>query len=157
MAERTRNAVRLALLLNAAGLLARVSREHATALERRFAEVGLTTQQAALLVHASRAPTSPTTLTDAVGADRAGMTRLLDRLEAKGMVRRRRSADDRRAIVIELTEAAQRLLPLLPPVFGQVNQQLFAGLTNEEIQSLAALCERMLANLTGTRASGSAT
>ena len=36
--------------------------------------------------------------------DAGGMTRLLDRLEAKGLLRRVRSSDDRRVVNLELTE-----------------------------------------------------
>jgi DNA-binding MarR family transcriptional regulator len=142
---------RLALALGAAALLNQVGREHTTALDRRFAEVGLTTQQAALLLHAGREPTSPSRLTDALGTDTAGMTRLLDRLVAKALLRRRRNADDRRAILIEVTAKGRALLPRLPPVFGQVNGRLFDGFTRAELDMLTAMCHRMLANLRGQR------
>lgn len=134
-------------MLSGAALLSQVGREHATALDRRFAQFGVTTQQAALLIHAAAEPTSPSKLAEALGTDTAGMTRLLDRLEAKGLLRRQRHTGDRRAIVIEVTEEGRALLPLLPPVFGQVNTQLFAGFTAEEIEHLTATWQRMLANL----------
>lgn len=134
-------------MLSGAALLSQVGREHATALDRRFAQFGVTTQQAALLIHAAAEPTSPSKLAEALGTDTAGTTRLLDRLEAKGLLRRQRHTGDRRAIVIEVTEEGRALLPLLPPVFGQVNTQLFAGFTAEEIEHLTATWQRMLANL----------
>ena len=138
----------LAHALEAAGLLSQVGREHATALDRRFAEFGLTTQQAALLLHAGREPTSPSKLTDALGTDTAGMTRLVDRLEAKGLLRRQRHTGDRRAILIEVTDEGRALLPRLPPVFGQFTGRLFAGFTDREIDTLTGMCQRMLTNLT---------
>ena len=138
---------RFALLLGGAALLSQVGREHSTALDRRFAQFGVTTQQAALLIHAAGQPTSPSKLTETLGTDTAGMTRLLDRLEAKGLLRRQRHTDDRRAIVIEVTDEGRALLPLLPPVFGQVNTQLFTGFTADEIEHLTAMWQRMLANL----------
>jgi DNA-binding MarR family transcriptional regulator len=53
------------------------------------------------LLHASPQPTSPSRLAELVGTDTAGMTRL-DRLEAKGLLRRRRHADDRRGFSLAI-------------------------------------------------------
>jgi DNA-binding MarR family transcriptional regulator len=141
------SAPHLAAALGAAGLLSQVGREHSTVLDRRFSEFGLTTQQAALLLHAGREPASPSKLAEILGTDTAGMTRLLDRLEAKGLLRRQRHTGDRRAIRIELTDQGRALLPRLPPIFGQITGQLFAGFTGDEIEVLSAMCHRMLTNL----------
>lgn len=135
-------------VLGGGALLNQVGRELTTVLDRAFASLGLTTQQAALLLHASREPTSPSRLLQVLGTDSAGMTRLLDRLETKGLLRRQRHAGDRRSIVIELTAAGRDLVPHLPPVFGRVTNQLFAGFTPDEIATCAAMLHRMLANLT---------
>lgn len=137
----------LARALEAARLLSQVGREHSTALDRRFAEIGLTAQQAGLLLHAGREPVSPGKLTKILGTDTAGMTRLVDRLEAKGLLRRQRHAHDRRAILIELTTEGRSLLPRLPPIFGQITRQLLNDITGDEIDALTVLCQRMLTNL----------
>ncbi|WP_432838673.1 MarR family winged helix-turn-helix transcriptional regulator [Dactylosporangium sp. CA-092794] len=138
---------KLARALDAARLLSQIGRDHSTVLDRRFAGFGLTTQQAALLIHASDQPVSPSHLTKVLGTDTAGMTRLVDRLEAKGLLYRRPHAEDRRAILIEITEAGRELVPALPPVFGQATGQLFAGFTSDEIIALDAMFLRMRANL----------
>jgi len=135
------------MLLGGGALLSQVGRQLTTTLDRLFARWDLTVQQAALLLHAAAQPTSPSRLTELLGTDTAGMTRLLDRLEAKGMLRRRRHPQDRRAIIIELTDAGRDLLPKLPPVFGQVNTQLFAGFTAEEITAFTTMLQRILTNL----------
>src|SRR5438105_9995913 len=98
-----RPAGRLKLALVAASVLSRVGREHTTVLDRRLAAFGLTAQQAAVLLGARKQPSSPSQLAETLGTDTAGMTRLLDRLEAKGLVRRRRHDQDRRAVLVELT------------------------------------------------------
>ncbi|MEV5721327.1 MarR family transcriptional regulator [Amycolatopsis mediterranei] len=138
---------RLNLALTTAALLSQVGREHSTALDRRFAGFGLTTQQAALLLHASREPVSPSKLTEVLGTDTAGMTRLLDRLEVKDLIRRQRTATDRRAVLIEVTDEGRALLPRLPVVFGLVNRQLFADFDDNELEQLLTLCQRMRTNL----------
>ncbi len=136
------------LALSSGSLLHQVERELRTALEKQVAPLGLTAQQAALLLRAARQATSPNQLAAALGTDTAGMTRLLDRLERKGLVRRHRHPDDRRSVIIEVTEAGQALLPRLGPVFGRVDSQLLAGFSEDETRQLTALLRRLLDNLT---------
>lgn len=135
------------VLLRAAGLFSQIGRAHTIALDRRFAALGVTAQQAGLLLHAGGGVQSPSELAALLGTDTAGMTRLLDRLETKGLVRRERHRRDRRAVVVELTETGRALIPRLPPVFGQVSAQLFDGFSLTDLRWLVDACERMLANL----------
>ena len=86
-------------------------------------------------------------IADAVLLSRSGLTRLVDRLEAKQLVRRGRHPDDRRSVVIELTEAGRALVPKLPPVFGRVTSQLLAGFSADEITVLTGMLQRMRSNL----------
>jgi DNA-binding MarR family transcriptional regulator len=136
------------LVLGGGSLLHQVGRELSTTLERLLAPLDVTAQQAALLLHAGGAERSPTRLTQLLGTDTAGMTKLLDRLEGKGFIERRRNPDDRRAVVVELTERGRMLLPRLPPIFGRVTGQLLAGFSEEEIGRLTAMLQRMRENLT---------
>ena len=84
---------------------------------------------------------------EAVGTDTAGMTKLLDRLEAKGLVERRPNPSDRRSVVIEPTERGLALVPELTPVFGEVARQLFAGFADDEVANLTSSLRRMGENL----------
>ena len=135
------------LLLGGGSLIHEVGRELNTAVERELAPFNITAQQAALLLWSARQETSPSQLVALLGTDTAGVTRLLDRVEAKGLIRRRNHPDDRRSIVIELTEAGRALVPRLPPIFGRVSIQLLAGFSEEEIHQLTTLLQRMLENL----------
>lgn len=116
-------------------------------MDRRFAEMGLTAQQAGLLVRAAVEPTSPSRLTELLGTDAAGMTRLLDTLERKGLVRRGQHPSDRRAVMIELTPAGHALAPRLRPIIAKVTAQMFAGFTAAEISRIDDALGRMLRNL----------
>ncbi|MFF4617549.1 MarR family winged helix-turn-helix transcriptional regulator [Nonomuraea jabiensis] len=82
-----------------------------------------------------------------LGTDTAGMTRLLDRLEAKGLLRRERHPEDRRSIVIELTDEGRALVPSLPPIFGRISRQVFAGFSPEEVAQVTDMLRRILENL----------
>jgi DNA-binding MarR family transcriptional regulator len=142
-----------ALMLGGGSLLNQVGRELTTAAERLLAPLGLTAQQAALLLAAARAgatgePVLPSRLTAPLGTDTAGMTRLLDRLEDKELLRRVSHPADRRAVAIELSDSGKALLPRIPPIFGRLSRQVFAGFSDAEITEIASMLRRMLANLT---------
>jgi DNA-binding MarR family transcriptional regulator len=137
-----------ALSLGGGSLLHQVARDLATALDRQLAPFGLTAQQAALLLHVSRQPAaSPSQLMTALGTDTAGMTRLADRLEGKHLIKRHPNPQDRRSVLIALTEHGQALVPRLGPVFGGVTRRLFNGFSAGEIGDLTAMLERMAENL----------
>jgi DNA-binding MarR family transcriptional regulator len=138
---------RVALALGGGSLLTRVSRDLNTALDRAFTEHDLTVQQAALLMHAHKADSSPTQLMARLGTDTAGMTKLIDRLEAKGLITRQRSTTDRRSVLIQVTDAGQHIAPQIPIIFGKITRQLFNGFTASEIAGLTDMLERMSANL----------
>ncbi len=80
-------------------------------LRRELARLGVTAGQAALL-HAIR--TNPGAgvreLAEREGVSPPRVTAALDRLEADGLVRRTRSAADRRRVLLEVTEAGLRVL-----------------------------------------------
>jgi DNA-binding MarR family transcriptional regulator len=140
-----------ALALGGGSLLNLLARELRTAVENRLAPYDLTSQQAALLLMAGRAMISPAQVAAEIGTDTAGMTRLLDRLERKGLVRRVRNPEDRRSVVIEVTDEGRAIVPHLPPIFGGVSRQLFRGFTADELEHLIALLTRVRTNLQDLR------
>ncbi|MES2530165.1 MAG: MarR family transcriptional regulator, partial [Pseudomonadota bacterium] len=68
--------------------------------------------------------------------DTGAMTRLLDRLEAKGLCRRVRSLEDRRVVHIELTEEGRTAAKEVPHVLSRVQNEHLAGFSNEEWEQL---------------------
>lgn len=81
-----------------------------------------------------------------LGCDTGSMTRMLDRLEEKGLLRRERSASDRRVVKLVLTDAG-RALPAtaIPLVVGVLNDYL-RHFTPEEVTQLKALLRKLLAS-----------
>ncbi|MFF0578201.1 MarR family winged helix-turn-helix transcriptional regulator [Streptosporangium saharense] len=139
----------LRLVLGGGSLVSQVGRDLRAATEARLASFDVTAQQAAVLLHAARHESSPNQLAAQLGTDTAGMTRLLDRLEAKGLILRRPRLGDRRSVVVELTGEGRELVPRLVPVFGHIAHGLLAGFSEEEVEQLVALLQRMLGNLGG--------
>lgn len=78
--------------------------------------------------------------------DAGAMTRLLDRLEAKGLCRRVRSLADRRVVNIELTDAGRQAAQGIPEVLSRVQNAHLAGFSREEFELLKVFLRRILAN-----------
>jgi DNA-binding MarR family transcriptional regulator len=129
------------------GLIFQVVRELRSALDRGLAPFDVTAQQATVLIRSAQQDTTPHRLAAPLGTDTAGMTRLLDRLEAKGLLRRESHPTDRRSIVIQLTAEGQALVPRLTPVFDSVTRRLLAGLSPGETDQLQTALQRVLDNL----------
>jgi DNA-binding MarR family transcriptional regulator len=83
-------------------------------------------------------------LADSLTLSRGGATKLADRLEAAGLVRRARAADDGRGLYAELTEAGEQMLRRMWPVYSRVLRETFVeALTAEEAGVIAAGLDRV--------------
>jgi DNA-binding MarR family transcriptional regulator len=74
------------------------------------------------------------------------MTRMVDRLEAKGLVERRRCPDDRRLINLELTEAGKALFPKMKAISATVQNRFLRGFSKVEVRQLEEFLGRILQN-----------
>ena len=78
--------------------------------------------------------------------DAGAMTRMVDRLEAKGLISRRRCPEDRRLVKLELTEAGLAALPKLRECSVRVLNHFLRGFTQAEARQLESYLGRMLQN-----------
>lgn len=78
--------------------------------------------------------------------DPAAMTRVLDRLEAKALVRRERSTKDRRVVRLVLTDEGRTVATRVPNVLAEVLNGHLRGFSHDEWQLLLQLLNRMMAN-----------
>ncbi|HEY3127200.1 MAG TPA: MarR family transcriptional regulator [Candidatus Limnocylindria bacterium] len=129
-------------------LLIGVARELRTVVDRQVQPLGLTMQQAELIVwtHRQRGAT-PTQLTELLLTDDAGVSRLVDRLEAKGLITRRVHGRDRRSRELRLTPPGRALATRLMRFAARGNEKLLAGLSPEETSELRRLLLRVSDNL----------
>jgi DNA-binding MarR family transcriptional regulator len=91
--------------------------------------------------------TSASELCKGISYDAGAMTRMLDRLEAKGLVRRTRSPDDRRLVNLELTQAGKAAYPRLREISMRVLNRSLRDFTPEEAKTLEQLIERLTRNI----------
>jgi DNA-binding MarR family transcriptional regulator len=76
--------------------------------------------------------------------DVGAMTRTLDRLEAKGLIRRVRSSEDRRVVNLELTEEGRAQAKKIPAALCRVQNAHLRGFTEEEWHLLKGMLGRIL-------------
>ena len=82
-----------------------------------------------------------------LGVAESTATRLVDRLEATKLVRRRSSQPDRRAVVAELTPSGRRLAGELEDSRRQFLSELLAALEPEDRREFVALFAKVTAAL----------
>ena len=82
----------------------------------------------------------------AIDVDTGAMTRMLDRLEAKGFVSRSRSNEDRRIVNVTLTKEGKKIVKVIPPSICHVLNQHLAGFTQDEFETFKDLLRRFVTN-----------
>src|SRR5579859_2334216 len=87
-------------------------------------------------------------LASAIVLSRSGLTRLVDRLEAEGLLFRERSETDRRGAFAVLTDKGLAALRETWPVYEKGIEEHFARcLSNEEVGVLIELFQRVIAGV----------
>lgn len=112
---------------------------------RFFREYGLTPSQYNIL-RILRGEGKPLPILEVAGRMVAvvpGITGLIDRLEALGLVARRRCEEDRRVIYVEITPKAIKLLAELDQPLKELNEGLVGHLTQAETKELIRLLEKL--------------
>lgn len=90
--------------------------------------------------------TNSSTLAKDLGMDPASVTRALDRIETKGLLRRERSTTDRRVVHLVLTEEGRSVAAHVPKVLTQVLNGHLSGFSHGECTLMLSMLQRMLAN-----------
>ena len=134
-------------------LINRVKNEALSALDQALAadpEVSaleVTAAQYVIIAQlAEREANSSAQLCKSFSYDAGAMTRMVDRLEAKGLVGRRRCPDDRRLINLELTEAGKALFPKMKAISATVQNRFLRGFSKVEVRQLEEFLGRILQN-----------
>jgi len=81
-----------------------------------------------------------------ISYDAGAMTRMIDRLEQRGLLRRVRVADDRRTQKLELTDEGKLLYPKARAAAMAVINGFLRGFTKTEARQLEGFLKRMLEN-----------
>lgn len=116
--------------------------------DRALAQFGITSRQGIVLMNCARGEANtPVELAAFNALDVSSMSRLLDRLEKKGLLRRSRTERDRRKVTVQLTPKGHALLRKAIPVAARVAVQAWRGVSERERQILRNIVYKVLGNL----------
>ncbi|HEY0943228.1 MAG TPA: MarR family transcriptional regulator [Steroidobacter sp.] len=139
-------------------LVKRTQRLMQEGIEARFAAQGCTLQQWAVLMNLRDGlATTVAELCRDLHHDSGAMTRLIDQLESRNLIERRRNPDDRRVIELSLTKAGHKVLDKLIPTACDMLNESLAGLSREEVKLLQSLLRRTIDRLQNMSLTTSAT
>ena len=129
----------------AAFLLAQLGAHAADRFAERIGGLDITPPHAGILRLVAASPAqNQQALAKRLGVLPSRMVILIDELTEKGLVERKRSTKDRRHSELVLTKRGRRMLEELSKLAAQHEADLFAGLTVEERNTLAALGRKIV-------------
>ncbi|MET8139161.1 MarR family winged helix-turn-helix transcriptional regulator [Sphaerisporangium sp. NPDC005288] len=129
--------------------LARVFRLHRMAAGKALRQTRLYPGQEMLMMHLWRARDAvrQSELIKLLELDQSTVTKMLQRLEQAGHVRRRPDPADRRAVLVEATDASCALKAEIEDAWSSLEERTLAGLDAAERAALSRLLARVEANL----------
>lgn len=125
-----------------------VARLMRTTFDRRVKSLGLTRSQWWVLNHLFRNDgVTQSELAVILDVEKPSLGRLLDRLEAKGWIRREGDAGDRRAKRVFLTEEVQPAIKAMRTAAAEVRREALAGLPSEDQERFVDILLAIKTNL----------
>ena len=127
--------------------IARIGRCNNCYRDRALEGIGLTGAQCPYLLRICRHPgISQDQLAKMLYVSKSNVTRKLEKMEKAGLIIRTPLPADRRVMQVFPTELGESMLPRIGEVFGNWNDILTDGFTNEEKELLIKMLERLYAN-----------
>jgi len=132
-----------------ARLVATAGRQWRRAVDLRLQPFGLTEATWLPLLHLARAPDPmrQKDLAASLSLDRSSVVRLLDGLQASGLIERRAEASDRRAKTLVLTPLGRSTVEQVEAVSRQVRQDTLAGLDEGELETAVKVLQHVCRSL----------
>ncbi|MEJ5059370.1 MULTISPECIES: MarR family winged helix-turn-helix transcriptional regulator [unclassified Pseudomonas] len=113
-------------------------------LDRHLAPLGITASQLKVLRIIRRGDDTAVALCRHLSIHSACMTRMLDRLERKGLIVRTPDDQDRRQVRLALTSEGEAMSTALPTMEVDAMNEFTECLTSEEVSRLESLLAKML-------------
>ena len=127
-------------------MLAALDRELAA--DRHVADIGVTAAQFSVMCRlaAAERKKSASDLCKEMSYDAGAMTRMIDRLESKDLIRRARCPQDRRLVYLEMTEQGRAVFPRLRELSMSIQNRFLRGFSRADARQLESLLGRILEN-----------
>lgn len=133
--------------LSVGQLMGRARSSLLAALDAELERFGLNGMQFAVLKHLANGDAGTAAdLCRVMYYDGGSMTRVVDRLEERGLLRRERCREDRRVVYLRVAPNGRALLPRLLAAASGVIEAHLAGFSPAETQMLKAYLKRMIEN-----------
>jgi MarR family multiple antibiotic resistance transcriptional regulator len=118
------------------------------AIDQELADLDVTAAQFGVMARLSFGmANSPSALCKSMQYDPGAMTRMMDRLEAKGFIQRTRDSEgDRRAVRLELTALGKEVFPKIQARVVGVLNRLLGGFSAREVRMFEGFLKRLVAN-----------
>jgi DNA-binding MarR family transcriptional regulator len=115
--------------------------------QRTTCELGITGTQGSILFTVwSEKCLLAAELAREFGIDASAVTRRIDLLEERCLLRRVRGVEDRRVVRFALTPEGEAMAACMPAIFASVVDKLLSGFTQQETQFLESTLCRVLSN-----------
>ena len=118
---------------------------------RPYADISVAAFQVLAIIEGEGRPLPPSVVAERMVTTTGTMTSLLDTLVRRGLVQRLPHPDDRRMLLIDITDAGRDLVDLILPVTHRITKDIFQVLTEDERQQLLELLGRVQERLTSMR------
>jgi len=116
--------------------------------DRALAAIGLTVKQAAILLSCDlKEANTPAELAGMYGLEVSSITRMVERLERKGLLKHVRNRADRRQVILQITARGKQALRQAVPIASQVASQAWQGVTKNERVVLDTIVTKVMNNL----------
>jgi MarR family transcriptional regulator for hemolysin len=130
-------------------LLSRAARQWRRAADLSLRPFDLTEATWLPLVHIARAATAPRQkdLAASMSLDGSSVVRLLDNLEAAGLIQRKEGEQDRRAKIITLTPRGKAIADKVETVARRIRGDALAGLSERDIETTVRVLHHVIGML----------
>ena len=115
---------------------------------RPYADISVGAFQVLAIIEGEGEPLPPSVVAERMVTTTGTMTSLIDTLVRRGLVRRLPHPDDRRMLLIDITDAGRDVVDLVLPVTHRITKDVFQVLTQDERQRLLELLGRVQERLT---------
>lgn len=124
-------------------LLAWVAANTLRQYEEALSGLGFTAHEVGVLTLVAASPRKQARLSEQLGIFSAQMVRVVNRLEARGFVRRTPHASDRRAVTVEVTTDGMAALAEVNAASARASAEILGELSAEELQTFDALLRKL--------------
>jgi len=119
--------------------------------DRQLVDLDISTNEYLVISELARspghAPLTPSQLAAATNIAPSSMTHRLDRLVERGLITREQDPDNRTRVLIQLSDAGYALFVEVIRQSDTLEQDVLGGLTDDEIETMASLLEKVIAGL----------